>query len=121
MLTGCRKNEIMTLRWKHVDLDRAEIRIVNGKTGDRMVYLSPSAVNVLAALPGETLPLVGGLLGHRRHRTTAGYTQIADAHLIDATERIGCIILRTTTSARRSTCFRQTAQNDNNRPRSLVQ
>ena len=53
MLTGCRKTEIMTLRWKHVDLDRAEMRIVNGKTGDRTVHLSPSAVNVLAALPRE--------------------------------------------------------------------
>ena len=53
MLTGCRKTEIMTLRWKHVDLDRAEMRIVNGKTGDRTVHLSPSAVDVLAALPRE--------------------------------------------------------------------
>ena len=53
MLTGCRKSEIMTLRWKHVDLDRAEMRIVNGKTGDRTVHLSPSAANVLAALPRE--------------------------------------------------------------------
>ena len=53
MLTGCRRNEILTLRWKHVDLDRAEMRIVNGKTGDRTVHLSPSAVNVLAALPRE--------------------------------------------------------------------
>ena len=53
MLTGCRKTEIMTLRWEHVDLDRAEIRIVNGKTGDRTVHLSPAAVNVLAALPRE--------------------------------------------------------------------
>ncbi len=53
MLTGCRKNEIMTLPWKHVDLDRAEMRIVNGKTGDRTVHLSPAAVNVLAALPRE--------------------------------------------------------------------
>ena len=54
MLTGCRKTEIMTLRWQHVDLDRAEIRIVNGKTGDRTVHLSPSAVNVLKALPRES-------------------------------------------------------------------
>ncbi len=53
MLTGCRKTEIMTLRWEHVDLDRAEIRIVNGKTGDRTVPLSPSAVEVLKALPRE--------------------------------------------------------------------
>lgn len=43
----------MTLPWKHVDLDRAEVRIVNGKTDDRTVHLSPSAVNVLAALPRE--------------------------------------------------------------------
>ena len=44
-------NEIMSLRWEHVDLDRAETRIVNGKTGDRTVHLSPAAVGVLAALP----------------------------------------------------------------------
>ena len=53
MLTGCRKSEIMTLRWQHVDLDQAEVRIVNGKTGDRTVHLSPSAVGVLASLPRE--------------------------------------------------------------------
>ena len=53
MLTGCRKSEIMTLRWENVDLDRTEMRIVNGMTGDRTVHLSPAAVNVLAALPRE--------------------------------------------------------------------
>ena len=53
MLTGCRRNEILFLRWEHVDLDRAEIRIVNGKTGSRTVHLSPSAVDVLAALPRD--------------------------------------------------------------------
>ena len=51
MLTGCRRNEILTLRWEHVDLDKAEMRIVDGKTGARMVHLSPSAVRVLEALP----------------------------------------------------------------------
>ena len=51
MLTGCRKTEIMTLRWEHVDLGRAEMRIVDGKTGSRRVHLSQSAVDVLAALP----------------------------------------------------------------------
>ena len=51
MLTGCRRNEILTLRWQHVDLDKAAIRIVDGKTGSRTVHLSPSAVGVLAALP----------------------------------------------------------------------
>ena len=51
ILTGSRKNEIMTLPWEHVDLDRAEMRIVDGKTGSRRVHLSPSAVDVLKALP----------------------------------------------------------------------
>ena len=51
MLTGCRKNEIMTLPWESVDLGKAEMRIVDGKTGSRTVHLSPSAVDVLAALP----------------------------------------------------------------------
>ena len=40
MLTGCRLNEILTLRWEHVDLDRAEIRIADGKIGARTVHLS---------------------------------------------------------------------------------
>ena len=51
MLTGCRKSEIMTLPWENVDLGKAEMRIVDGKTGSRTVHLSPSAVDVLAALP----------------------------------------------------------------------
>ena len=46
-----------------------------------------------AIMAGENLPLVGKILGHRRHRTTAGYAHLADAHLVDAAERIGGIIL----------------------------
>ena len=53
MLTGCRKTEIMTLRWAHVDLDKPEIGIVDGKTGSRTVYLSAAAVSVLTALPRQ--------------------------------------------------------------------
>ena len=40
----------------------------------------------------ENLPLVGKLLGHRRHRTTAGYAHSADGHLVEAAEKIGNII-----------------------------
>ena len=46
-------------------------------------------------MAGENLPLVGKLLGHRRHRTTAGYAHLADGHLVDAAERVGAIIART--------------------------
>ncbi len=62
-LAGCRKTGIMTLRWEHVDLDRARFRIFNGKTGSRTAHLSPSAVNVLAALPreqGKHMPDIDG-------------------------------------------------------------
>ena len=51
MLTGCRRNEILTLRWEHVDLNAVEIHLADAKTGARTVHLSQSAARVLAALP----------------------------------------------------------------------
>ena len=45
-----------------------------------------------AVMAGENLPLVGKLLGHRRHRTTAGYAHLADGHLVDAAEKVGSTI-----------------------------
>ena len=45
-----------------------------------------------AVMAGENLPLVGKLLGHRRHRTTAGYVHLADAHLVEAAEKVGAVI-----------------------------
>ena len=47
-----------------------------------------------AVMAGENLPLVGKLLGHRRHRTTAGYAHLDDVHLVEAAERVGRIIAR---------------------------
>ena len=51
MLTGCRKNEILTLRWEDVALDENELRLPDAKTGARVVPLSPAAVKLLAGLP----------------------------------------------------------------------
>ena len=45
-----------------------------------------------AVMSGENLPLVGKLLGHRRHETTAGYAHLADGHLVKTAEKIGRII-----------------------------
>ena len=42
MLTGCRRNGILTLRWEDVDLDAGEIRLRDAKTGARSVALSPA-------------------------------------------------------------------------------
>ena len=51
MLTGCRRNEILTLRWEEVDLEAAELRLRDSKTGPRVVPLPAAAASVLAALP----------------------------------------------------------------------
>ena len=51
MLTGCRKNEILNLRWDDVDLTVNELRLADSKTGPRVVPLSPASAKVLADLP----------------------------------------------------------------------
>ena len=51
ILTGCRKSEILSLRWEEVALDQAELRLTDSKTGARVVSLSEPAVKLLAGLP----------------------------------------------------------------------
>ena len=50
MLTGCRLNEILTLRWDDVDRTAGEFRLRDGKTGTRMVPLTPTAEALLAGI-----------------------------------------------------------------------
>ncbi len=51
ILTGCRKSEILNLRWEDVALDQAELRLADSKTGARVVSISEPAVKLLAGLP----------------------------------------------------------------------
>ena len=51
IFTGCRRNEILTLQWKDVHLDRAMLMLPDSKTGARAVYLSAPALKVLSSLP----------------------------------------------------------------------
>lgn len=51
VLTGCRRSEILGLRWDDVELDAGELRLRDSKTGARMVPLSPAAAEVIAELP----------------------------------------------------------------------
>ena len=51
MLTGCRRNEVLSLRWDDVDRTAGELRIRDGKTGPRSVPLTPTVREVLAAIP----------------------------------------------------------------------
>ena len=45
-----------------------------------------------AVMSAENLPLVGKLLGHRRHETTAGYAHLADGDLVETAEKVGSLI-----------------------------
>ena len=49
LLTGCRKSEILTLRWAEVDGDM--LRLAEAKTGPRTVWLSEAAQAVIARQP----------------------------------------------------------------------
>ena len=50
MLTGCRLNEILTLRWDDIDRKTGEIRLRDAKSGARMVVLTPAALRVLTEM-----------------------------------------------------------------------
>ena len=45
LLTGCRKSEIVRLRWQEVDGDR--LNLADGKTGPRQVYLNAQARDII--------------------------------------------------------------------------
>ncbi len=135
ILTGCRRDEIVTLRWEDVDRTAGELRLKDAKTGTRMVPMTPTLEGMLAGIPrvagnpwviagrapgtrlsylnrqwyrlraragledvrihdlrhsyasralalGESLTMIGRLLGHAKVKTTARY-----AHLVRDTEK----------------------------------
>ena len=145
MLTGCRRNEIVALRWDEVDLEREELRLRDTKSGPRTVPLSPPAIRVLSKRPrvpgnpwvipggvdgeylkyihdpwckvraranledvrlhdfrhsfasralvlGESLPMIGKLLGHARVQTTARYAHLGGDSVKAAAARIAASI-----------------------------
>ncbi len=53
MFTGCRKSEILGLRWQWVDPVGARINLPDSKTGFKSVPLPPAALAILDALPRQ--------------------------------------------------------------------
>ena len=56
LLTGCRRNEILRLRWSEVDRDR--LVLADGKTGPRIVPLNTQARHILQRRPNGGSPFV---------------------------------------------------------------
>jgi integrase len=50
-LTGCRENEILSLRWDAVDFERGHLRLEDTKTGRSVRPLGQAAAAVLESLP----------------------------------------------------------------------
>ena len=51
VLTGCRRNEILCLRWDDLNFDTGEMRLPDSKTGARTVPMASAAADVLRGLP----------------------------------------------------------------------
>jgi integrase len=66
IFTGARLNEILTLRWDHVDFERSMLLLADSKTGKKAIYLNPPSVEVLRNLPrlaGNPYVICGGRAG----------------------------------------------------------
>ena len=53
LLTGARRSEIVNLRWSYVDFEQRCLRLPDSKTGAKVIFLSPPALELLTSLPRE--------------------------------------------------------------------
>lgn len=53
ILSGCRLNEILSLRWEEVDLNNQCFNLSDSKTGKKTVYLSPAVIQILSTIIRE--------------------------------------------------------------------
>ncbi|HXP73661.1 MAG TPA: tyrosine-type recombinase/integrase [Stellaceae bacterium] len=86
LLTGCRKGEILTLKWEYIDFDRGCLNLPDSKTGAKTVPLAAAALELLAEIPQVSswvIPAASGT-GHfvglqkawKRVRTRAGFPDL---------------------------------------------
>ncbi len=68
LFTGARLSEILTLRWEHVDFDRACLRLTESKTGAKVIHLNAPALDVLSRIErveGSPWVITGAHAGKR--------------------------------------------------------
>lgn len=66
MLTGARLNEILTLKWSYVRLDKECLFLPDSKTGEKTIRLGDAAIEVLKGIPrveGNLFVMVGHVHG----------------------------------------------------------
>lgn len=64
VFTGCRRNEILSLKWDYVDFDKKCINLPDSKTGKKTIYLTAPALEVLSNIKRkEKNPYV--ITGHK--------------------------------------------------------
>ena len=66
ILTGCRLNEIMTLKWAYVDLDVPALRLPDSKTGAKVVHIGQPVADLLRGaqrIDGNPWVITGTLPG----------------------------------------------------------
>ncbi|MBF0371591.1 MAG: integrase arm-type DNA-binding domain-containing protein [Magnetococcales bacterium] len=51
IFTGCRKSEMLTLEWAHVDFEHSCLRLPDSKTGFKVVPLGAPGLSLLTSLP----------------------------------------------------------------------
>ncbi|THD60139.1 tyrosine-type recombinase/integrase [Phenylobacterium sp.] len=141
MLTGCRKNEILTCERAWVDAHNSCLRLPDSKTGAKIVHIGAAALEAILAIPeipgnpyllpgrggaghlvdlqaawervrdtaglsdvrlhdlrhafaslgangGDSLLVIGALLGHQSAKTTQRYAHLSDHPQKDAADRI---------------------------------
>ena len=141
VFTGCRKSEILTLRWDDIDWEHGCLRLADSKTGAKTVALGAPAIELLHGLPridgnpyvfpgtkerarlvglhkiwhqirtraelpdvrlhdlrhsfasvgaagGDSLLIIGKLLGHKNAASTQRYAHLGDDPLRSAANRI---------------------------------
>ncbi|HEV3073353.1 MAG TPA: site-specific integrase, partial [Thermoanaerobaculia bacterium] len=68
LLSGARRDEVLTLRWEHVDLEGAALNLPDSKTGKKRIPLGPAPLELLSAakrLEGNPFVIPGRRKGGR--------------------------------------------------------
>jgi integrase len=104
ILTGMRREEVLTLRWDDVDLGAGVLRLRDAKTGPRDVMLSRRAIELLEALPevdGNPFVFPGHKHGQRLVNITDRWQEIRahlgfpDARIHDLRHSVASMLART--------------------------